>query len=103
MIARTWRGRTPAAKAEAYSQYLRTTGVKDYLATPGNQGVFVLRRIRGDEAEFLLLTLWDSAAAIRDFAGDDMERARYYPEDRDFLLEFAPTADHFEVLYRTPG
>ena len=98
MIARTWHGRVPKAKADAYYQYLLTTGVKDYQATEGNLGVNVLRRVEGDEAHFLLITLWESWEAIRKFAGEDVDRARYYPEDADFLLEFEPTVTHYEVL-----
>ncbi len=40
MIARTWRGAVPAAKADAYHDYLLETGVPDYEKTPGNRGVF---------------------------------------------------------------
>ena len=44
------------------------------------------------------MTLWDSWESIRAFAGDDVERARYYPEDTRYLLELEPTVTHFEVL-----
>jgi hypothetical protein len=36
--------------------------------------------------------------AIRGFAGEDVERAKYYPEDQDFLLEFEQTVVHYEVV-----
>lgn len=98
MIARRWRGATPADRAEAYTEYLNRTGVPDYRATPGNRGVYVLRRIEGDRAVFELISLWDSLDAIKAFAGDDVERARYYPEDDDYLLEREPTVDHFDVV-----
>jgi heme-degrading monooxygenase HmoA len=98
MIARIWRGRTPAEKADVYYAFLQRTGIKEYLATPGNQGVRVLRRIDGAEAEFVLISFWDSEEAIRRFAGEDIERAIYYPEDRDFLLTFEPTVTHYEAL-----
>jgi len=98
MIARIWRGVTPVHKADAYLDYLAATGLKEYHATPGNRGVQVLRRIRDDEAEFVLISHWDSLDAIRAFAGDDYERAVYYPDDKDYLLDFAPNVDHFEVF-----
>lgn len=98
MIARIWRGVTPARKADAYLTYLEATGLQEYRATPGNRGVQVLCRIRGDEAEFVLISHWDSLDAIRAFAGDDYERAVYYPEDKDYLLSFAPNVDHFTVF-----
>jgi heme-degrading monooxygenase HmoA len=97
MIARIWRGVTPARQADDYLAYLEATGLKEYRATLGNRGVQVLRRIVGDEAEFVLISLWDSLDAIRAFAGDDHERAVYYPADKDFLLAFTPHVDHFEV------
>lgn len=98
MIARIWRGRTPASKAETYFEYLKQTGLQDYRRTGGNHGVYVLRRLKDDEAEFLLLSLWDSIEAIKQFAGEEYEKARYYPEDKDFLLEFEPLVRHYEVL-----
>jgi heme-degrading monooxygenase HmoA len=98
VIARIWRGRTPTGKADAYHEYLRVTGLKEYAETPGNLGVFALRRVEGDVAEFLLLTLWESMDAVRTFAGEDPERAVYYAEDDEYLLEREPTVSHYEVL-----
>ena len=60
MIARTWRGATRAQDADRYLEYLNATGLREYRETPGNQGVLALRRLDGDRAEFLLITLWDS-------------------------------------------
>lgn len=100
MLARTWVGRTAAAKADAYAEFLRTKGIADYLATPGNHGVTILRRDLGAETEFLLVSLWDSEESIRAFAGNDVTRAFYYPEDDEFLLEFAPHATHYDVLHQ---
>jgi hypothetical protein len=99
MIARSWHGRVPARKAESYYQYLLRTGLKDYRETPGNRGVLVQCRTEGDVAHFLLTTLWDSVDAIKRFAGDNYQVARYYPEDDDYLLEREPYVTHWEVLW----
>jgi heme-degrading monooxygenase HmoA len=101
MIARTWHGAVRSEDAERYYQYLLDTGLRDYERAPGNRGVHVLRRVDGDVAHFLLLTLWESWDAIRAFAGADPEKARYYPEDERFLLELEPTVTHYEVLGAT--
>ncbi len=98
MIARTWRGWTAAADADRYVEYLLETGVKGYRATTGNRGVFMLRRMQGDRAEFLLVTLWDSMEAVRAFAGADEHIAVFYPEDDAFLVDRERHADHFDVL-----
>ncbi len=98
MIARTWHGMVPAARADEYAAYLARTGIPDYRRTPGNRGVHVLRRNEGGHTHFLLVTLWDSWDSIRAFAGDDVERAKYYPEDREFLIELEPHVVHYEVV-----
>lgn len=98
MIARQWHGRVRAADADVYYQYLLRTGVRDYRSVPGNHGVQVLRRQDGDVVHYLLTTLWDSWASIRAFAGEDVTRARYYPEDTRYLLELEPEVTHYEVL-----
>jgi heme-degrading monooxygenase HmoA len=97
-IARAWHGAVPAAKADAYLEYLARTGVPGCQATAGNLGVYVLRRVEQDRAHFLFISLWRSREAIEAFAGADIERARYYPEDKTFLLELEPHVTHYEVL-----
>ena len=98
MIARTWQGRVPAPKADAYYEYLQRTGLAHYQATPGNRGVLVQRRVEGGVAIFVLTTLWDSVESVKRFAGEDYEKARYYAEDGDYLLEQDPYVTHAEVL-----
>ncbi len=97
MTARLWHGAVPADRADAYHDVLLQTGVPDYRTTPGNRGVHVLWRTEGDLAHVQVLTLWDDLDAVRAFAGDDVERARYYPEDDPFLVEKEPLIAHYEV------
>lgn len=98
MIARIWHGRTQADKADEYSAFLERVAVKDYRGTPGNQGVLFLRCIEGDVADFQLISLWESLEIISNFAGDDIAKAVYYPEDDGFLLEKEPYVVHYEVF-----
>ena len=97
MIARIWHGITPAAKADAYLAFLRGRALPDYRATPGNLAAYVLRRDDGAVTHFITLTHWQSLEAIEVFAGRDIARAKYYPEDADFLLEFEPTVQHYTL------
>lgn len=99
MIMRQWRGRVPAAKADDYLTFLHRSGFKDYGDTTGNLGVFAFQKTTGAVTEFVLITLWESVDAIKRFAGEDYEKAHYYPEDKDFLLEFEPFVSHYEVAY----
>jgi len=97
MIARTWRGSTRNEDAAAYATYIARTGLAAYRSTPGNRGAWLLHRADGDRTEFLALSLWESLDAVRSFAGDDVERAVFYPEDDAFLVSRETTADHWQV------
>ena len=69
----------------------------EYRATPGNRGAWCLRRDDGSVAHFEMLTFWDNEAAIARFAGADIEVAKYYDFDAEYLLEKEPGVLHFEV------
>lgn len=103
MIARTWQGTVPTEKADQYFQYLQKTGLSDYRNIQGNQGIYVFRREAGDMTHFMLLTLWNSEEAIKEFAGEDAEKAHYYPEEKDFLLKLEPNATHYNVALQPGG
>ena len=97
LIARTWHGRTAVSKADEYLAFLIEREIHDYQSIAGNRSATILRRIQGEEAHFVILTLWESRAAIEAFAGADIDKAKYYAEDQAFLLEFEPTVTHYEV------
>jgi heme-degrading monooxygenase HmoA len=98
MIARIWHGKVPSVKAQDYHQYLLATGLKDYATVKGNRSVSLLKKEEGGITHYYTLTYWDDIDAIKRFAGEDYEKARYYPEDKDYLLEFEPMVTHYEVL-----
>jgi heme-degrading monooxygenase HmoA len=58
----------------------------------------MLRRDDGDRSEIITFSLWDSRDSIRRFAGDDIERAVFYPEDDRFLIERDVTVRHYEIV-----
>jgi hypothetical protein len=101
LIARLWEGSTRPSDADRYLEHLRRTGLADYARTAGNRGVLALRSVGVDRADFLLLTLWQSEAAIRDFAGEPIDRARFYPEDEAFLVRRQETVRHLHVVHGT--
>jgi len=101
VIARVWLTRTTREHADEFDAYLRATGMRDIPATPGNCGVYMLRRARGRFEHFGVISLWTSEAAIAAFAGtDDPSRVRYYPRDAELLLDMPVHAQHYEVVAR---
>jgi len=98
MITRIWHGRTRHERADEYAAFLTMRAIPDYRDTPGNLDVVILRRDEGEVSHFLTVTRWESEAAIRAFAGDDILKSKYYAEDQEFLLEFEPEVQHFVVV-----
>ena len=98
MIVRMWHGKVPASKAEAYREFLKARAIPDYQSVEGNISVHILERSEGAITHFITLTFWKDFESIKTFAGENMEAAKYYPEDSDFLIEFEPNVMHYEVV-----
>ena len=60
---------------------MRRIALPEYLATRGNRGAWCLHRIEADVTYFEMLTFWDDIDAIKRFAGDDYNKAKYYDFD----------------------
>ena len=98
MIARIWHGRTKAEDYEAYTAFLKQQAIPDYRETEGFVRLVFLRNIKGEEGHFMLITFWENLEVVKNFAGEDYEKAKYYSEDKDFLLEFEEKVTHYEVF-----
>lgn len=98
-ILREWRAEIRRAQRDAYVAYVQSTGIPDYRNTPGNLGAVVaVRDLDETRCEIVTLSWWSSWDAIRAFAGETPERARYYPEDERFLLTHPETVLHYESI-----
>jgi len=98
MIARIWHGRTKKEDYEVYTEFLKERAIPDYKSTEGFIRLIFLRNIQDNEAHFTLITFWKNIEVIKNFAGEDYKKAKYYPEDKDFLLEFEENVTHYEVF-----
>ncbi len=98
MIARIWHGTTPASKADAYNKIVERTGIDALRKTEGNRGAWTFRRIEGDVAHFIVLSMWDGLESIKRFAGPEPQIAFYYPEDDDYLIDRTKNVEHYEVV-----
>ena len=98
MIAREWKCRVPEVHSEGFTDYLHETGIKDSSAIPGFQGAQILRRHVADKVELTLVTYWDELDSVKAFAGEDISRARLYPEDAVYELEPDLAVQHYEVV-----
>jgi len=98
MITRIWHGRTRERDANGYLQFLIGKGTSDYVNTPGNKSVRVWNKTDADISHFCTVTEWQDLDAVKAFAGEDHEKAKYYPEDEGILLEFEDTVSHYNSV-----
>ena len=96
-----WHGRAERDRVEVYRLFLIERAIPDYQSVDGNPGVRILERHEDDSTRFISMTSWESLDAIKAFAGDDVEKAKYYPEDDGFLLEFEPSVVYYDVVGRS--
>ena len=83
-IARIWRGRIPAARADEYARYIYEVGI-----TPLEQkalGVQLLREDRAGESEFVTISYWESIDAMTRFTGGDPRKIHHLDRDPEFLI-----------------
>ena len=99
MIVRMWHGMVEASKADEYAEFMKERAVPDYSSVDGLIKLLFLKDVKADVAHFLLVTHWDSMEAVKKFAGENPEKAKYYPEDDDYLLEKEETSALYQVFY----
>jgi hypothetical protein len=99
MITRIWHGRTKTTDADVYRDYVIATGMKEYINTPGNLGAQIWQRQHGDITDIWTISWWENFESIKLFAGEELEKAHYYEEDKRWLLEFEPTVMHCETFH----
>jgi heme-degrading monooxygenase HmoA len=99
MICRIWHGRTHRSKADEHEKFLIERAIPDYLSVHGNIDVSILRMDEDEVAHFITQTHWESEESIRAFAGIQTLKARYYPEEGEYLLEFEPEVVHYKLVF----
>jgi heme-degrading monooxygenase HmoA len=102
MISRIWRGWTTPENADAYEALLKAevfTGIISRGIT-GFQGIDLLRRELDATVEFVTIMWFDSLEAVKQFSGEDYERAYVPPKAREVLGRFDERSQHYEVRER---
>jgi hypothetical protein len=96
-ILREWRAQIRRNLRDEYVKYVESTGLAGYRAAPGNLGAVVaVRDLDAERSEIVTLSWWKDKKSIEAFAGNDIGRARYYPEDDRYLLTRPDTVQHYD-------
>ena len=96
MITRFWHGRTKTNEADDYRKYVMETGISGLISTKGNLGAQIWQQEEGAITHIIVISWWDGYESIKAFAGEDIAIARYYEEDKKYLLEREPHVQHYE-------
>ena len=94
-IARIWRGRTVAAKADEYAKYLYQEGIRPLEEKA--LAVQLLREDRETESEFVTISYWESVEAMSRFAGKDPRRIHHLERDPEFLIELPKSVQVLDI------
>ncbi|MGA9292437.1 MAG: DinB family protein [Ignavibacteriaceae bacterium] len=103
MITRIWHGKTKKKDADTYRKYVSENGIKEYLETDGNLDTQIWQKDENDITHIVTVTCWKDFDSIKKFAGDDFQKAKYYPEDKKYLLELEPHVDHYKSFTFSNG
>lgn len=102
MIARLWHGWTFPENADMYEALLKHeifVGIRERRIR-GFRDIELMRRGVGGEVEFVTVMWFDSLDAVREFAGDDYERAVVPESARAVLSRFDERSQHYDVRVR---
>jgi len=103
MIGRIWHGWTKAQNADKYETLLKEEIFPGIAAknVAGYRGIQLFRRpVQDDEVEFMTIMWFDSWEAVRQFAGEEYERAYVPPQAREVLARFDERSQHYEIKER---
>lgn len=95
-IARIWRGRVKAARADEYAEYLYEVGIRPLEEKA--LGVEMLRADGREESEFVTISYWENVEAMSRFAGQDPRRIHHLERDPEFLIELPKEVQILSIL-----
>ena len=85
--------------ADAYEALLKSRVLPGLSKIAGYRGGYILRSDGAAESEFVVINLFDSLDAVREFAGPNYGVAVFEPEAKVLLSRLEPVANHYEVRF----
>ena len=98
MITRNWTGVVKPERTEEYLAHLQNDTLKKLSAIKGFVNASILQRVVTDGTEFLVVTYWETMAAIREFAGEAADIAVVPPIVQEMMIRYDPVVRHYEEI-----
>ena len=96
MIVRVFRAKTHPGKQTAFKQKVEELSIPLVSAQSGMVAYFAGKPVDTDSDEFVMVTIWNSLADLKSFAGDDWQKAVIPEEEVPLLKE--TTVHHYDVF-----
>ena len=100
MVGRIWHGWTTLKNADKYEKLLKEEIFPGIAAknVSGYKEIQLFRRsINNDEVEFITIMWFDSWDAVKQFAGENYQKAYVPPNAREILVRFDEYSQHYEI------
>lgn len=98
MIARYWHGVVQADNEHVFETFLKEKAIPKFDGNPGFMDFTIIKKYDFNAVHFNVITYWQNYEYIKQFAGDNINKAIYYTEDQDLLLELEEEVKHYEVM-----
>jgi heme-degrading monooxygenase HmoA len=98
MISRHWTGIARTDRANDYIKHLEEATFPSLKKINGFKDAHYLTRAVKNGVEFLVITEWESIDAVKEFAGEDCEKAVVPAEVQDMMVTFDKEVRHYTVV-----
>jgi heme-degrading monooxygenase HmoA len=102
MITRHWKATAKPDQVESYLQHLRGETFPALARIPGFRRAVVMSKPGASGVDLLVMTEWESQAAISAFAGDDPGVAVVPAVVQSMMVRFDQRVDHYVVIDEHP-
>lgn len=102
MVGRVWHGWTTRENADAYENLLKTEIFPGIAAknVQGYRSIQLYRRALDDDVEFITIMWFDSWDSVKQFAGENYEKAYVPTKAREVLVRYDERSQHYEIRER---
>ena len=100
MIERVWTARATREDAVAYAAHFRNVVLPELSAIHGYRGATLAEREADGAIELIVTTRWESLQAIRQFAGEEIDRAVVHEDAAALFLDYDRKVKHYGIVVR---
>ncbi|MBS1915455.1 MAG: antibiotic biosynthesis monooxygenase [Bacteroidetes bacterium] len=101
MIARIWHGYTTKQNATVYEDLLKEEIFKSIAnkKMTGYKGIQLLKKEKEDECEFITIMWFENIENVKQFMGDEYEKAYVLPQAQKLLKKYDAYSAHYDLAH----